>query len=44
MGSPSGDILTLKWNRYKTGALGGQFFNNDPSPNEAFKNLLLQTK
>ena len=23
--SKSGDILTLKWNRYKTGALGGQF-------------------
>ena len=29
--SSPGDILTLKWNRYKTGALGGQSFNNDPS-------------
>ena len=37
--SKPGDILTLKWNRYKTGALGGQFpFNNDPILNEAFLN------
>ena len=37
--SKPGDILTLKWNRYTTGALAGQFpFNNDPILNESFIN------
>ena len=37
--SKAGDILTLKWNRYTTDGLGGQFpFNNDPVINESFIN------
>ncbi len=37
--SKAGDILTLKWNAYKTGALSGVSpFNNDAIVNEAFIN------
>ena len=37
--SKAGDILTLKWNAYKTGALSGVSpFNNDAIVNQAFIN------
>ena len=37
--SKAGDILTLKWNQYTTGALTGVSpFNNDPVINESFLN------